>query len=293
MFTQAMFQQELLFIAFGLGSSFGGGAPAALPLPPALGVQTIVAAASASSARFDERAALRLSQSVVGKPVGEHVLIDRTGRRVSLADFRGKPLLVNFIYTGCGHVCPTATRFLAQAVGEAGRALGAQNFAVLTIGFNLPFDSPRAMADFARRHGVGDRPNWEFASPLADGVAQLTRDLGFSFVANSGGFDHITQVTIVDAEGKISRQVYGENFELPFLIEPLRELTTGAPLASLNWNQALDRIRILCTVYDPASGRYRLDYRLFIEIFAGLSVFGGALLYLRSGRGRRHGSRRS
>ena len=251
-----------------------------------------VGAGAATTSGFDEQAALRLSQGVVGKTPGEHVFTDRAGRRVTLGAYRGKPLLVNFVYTGCGHVCPTATRFLARAVGEAERALGARNFGVLTIGFNLPFDSPQAMADFARRHGVGDRPNWEFVSPSAGSVETLTRDFGFSFVPTSGGFDHITQVTIVDAEGRVRRQVYGENFELPFLIEPLRELTTGAALASLDWNQAFDRIRILCTVYDPASGAYRLDYRLFIEIFAGFSIFGGALLYLRSSRARRHAMRR-
>ncbi|OGA52490.1 MAG: hypothetical protein A3G24_28770 [Betaproteobacteria bacterium RIFCSPLOWO2_12_FULL_62_13] len=270
----------------------GGVTPATLLTLPAHRVEAVATAAPAQAPGFDERAALRLSQSAVGKPVGEHVLTDRTGRRLSFTAYRGKPVLVNFVYTGCSHVCPTATRFLAQAVGEAERALGAQNFAVLTIGFNLPFDSPQAMADFARRHGV-DRPNWEFVSPSAGGVARLTRDFGFSFVPNSGGFDHITQVSIVDAEGKIHRQVYGENFDLPFLIEPLRELVTGTPMEGLNWTQALDRIRILCTVYDPASGKYRIDYALFIEILTGLSVFGGALLFLRSGRNRRHAIRRS
>lgn len=289
MFAHTIFQQELLFVALGLAGGFGGGTAVAAPSAPAVPVHAVAQAAPA----FDERAALRLSQGAVGKTPGEHMLTNRAGRRVTLAAYRGKPLLVNFVYTGCGHVCPTATKFLARAVGEAERALGAQNFAVLTIGFNLPYDSPQAMADFARRHGVADRANWEFLSPSSETVDALTRDFGFSFFPTSGGFDHITQVSIVDAGGRIRRQVYGENFELPFLIEPLRELATGAPLAGLGWNQALDRVRILCTVYDPASGTYRLDYALFIEIFAGLSIVVGALFYLHSGRRRRFLARRA
>ena len=39
-------------------------------------------------------------------------------------------------------------------------------------------------------------------------------------------------------------------------------------------------MRILCTVYDPRAGKYRLNYGLFIEIFAGLSVLGAIALYL-------------
>jgi protein SCO1/2 len=42
----------------------------------------------------------------------------------------------------------------------------------------------------------------------------------------------------------------------------------------------LDRVRILCSVYDPSTGKYRLDYALFIEIFAGLTVLGAIAHYL-------------
>jgi len=41
-----------------------------------------------------------------------------------------------------------------------------------------------------------------------------------------------------------------------------------------------ERVRILCTVYDPVSGRYRIDYGLLIEVLAGLSVIGAVLFYL-------------
>ena len=41
-----------------------------------------------------------------------------------------------------------------------------------------------------------------------------------------------------------------------------------------------DRVRLLCTVYDPVSGKYRLDYALFIEMLAGLIVLGGTAAFL-------------
>lgn len=277
-----IFRSGALLLALGIGLGASGAHPSA-PLSPAY--PPAAAAAHAEQPRFNERAAIELSQSVIGKTVGGYVLTGRAGQRLRLEDYRGKPLLVNFVYTACSHVCPATTAFLAWAVGEAERALGPGSFAVLTVGFNPPFDSPPAMADFARRYGV-DRADWEFASVSLEDVERLTRDFGFTFFPASGGFDHITQVTIVDAEGRIHRQVYGESFELPFLIEPLRELVTGAPVSGFDFKQALERLRILCTVYDPAAGRYRLDYALFAEILAGLTVLGGALIFLRSARAR-------
>ena len=135
------------------------------------------------------------------------------------------------------------------------------------------------MADFARRQGVA-LPNWEFLSPEAASVERLTREFGFTYRAMSGGFDHVTQVTIVTAGGKILRQVYGDSFELPILIEPLKQLVTGSPAQFEGLAQMIEKVRLVCTVYDPVSGQYRFNYTVLIEIFAGLSIFAAVLLFL-------------
>ena len=223
--------------------------------------------------------ALRTSQAVIGQTIGDYALTDTDGKQVRLTDYRGKPLLVNFVYTGCTQVCPTTIRFLGKALREAQGTLGTESFNAVTIGFNLPFDSPQAMRTFARKHGA-DLPHWVFLSPGAGEVASLTRDLGFVYAPTSSGFDHLTQVTIVDANGRVFGQVYGESFELPMLVAPLRDLLTGAPAPQQSLSALIDRVRILCTVYDPLTGRYRLNYALFIEIFAGLSILGGIAYYL-------------
>lgn len=229
--------------------------------------------------------ALSASQAVVGRPIGDYTLTASDGRRVRLSDFRGKPLLVNFVYTACTQVCPTTTRFLARAVREAQASLGTEAFATLTIGFNPPADSPHAMDAFAKGHDLS-LPHWQFLSPAVADVEPLTRDFGFSYAAAGGGFDHLTQVTLVDANGRVFRQIYGESFELPMLIEPLKGLVTGAPVPPSGFSGFLERVRVLCTVYDPRAGRYRVDYGLFIEIFAGLTVLGGVAWYLASERRR-------
>lgn len=230
-------------------------------------------------AAVDLDRALRESQAAVGHEVGDYAFTDRDGNRMRLSDYRGKPLLVSFVYTGCTQVCPTTTQFLAKAVREAQGALGRDTFSVVTIGFNLPFDNPAAMKSFAKQQGI-DLPHWNFLSPDAGSVEGLTRDLGFIHSASASGFDHLTQVTIVDANGRVFRQIYGETFELPMLVGPLRELVTGTPAPAQNIADLVERVRILCTVYDPLTGKYRLNYGLFIEIFAGLSVLGTIAYYV-------------
>jgi protein SCO1/2 len=228
---------------------------------------------------FDPEQALKISQAAIGRRVGDYAFRDRNGKLVRLADYRGKPLVVNFVYTGCFSACPTTTARIAKAVRAAQRTLGAGTFNVVSIGFNLPYDSPESMRDFARRYGIDD-PQWEFLSPFEKEVPALVADFGFQYVATPGGFDHVTQTTIVDAEGKVFRQVYGEEFALPLFVDPLQQLVTGrtAPLQSASG--VIERIRLLCTVYDPRAGAYRFQWSVVSSIVMFILMLIGGIWFL-------------
>jgi protein SCO1/2 len=228
---------------------------------------------------LDETRALRAAEAAIGSTIPDTELLDRSGRPVRLSDYRGKPLLVSFIYTGCFQVCPTQTRSLYEAVKGLDRLLGEHQFNVVSIGFNQPFDSPDAMRSFARQHRIEHR-NWEFLSPPRQSVEALTRAFGFSFVATPAGFDHVLGVTVVDADGRIHTQVYGNRLRADQLGAPLRELLLDAPPAATSTLAAMvERVRILCTVYDPDTGEYRYDWKLIFEIIGGLLFFSSVALY--------------
>ena len=229
---------------------------------------------------LDEREALRLTQAAVGRSVPDFELRDRRGQAVRLSSYRGKPLLVSFVYTGCFQICPTQTRALYEAVKGLDRMLGERQFNVVSIGFNQPFDSPEAMRSFAAQHRIEHR-NWEFLSPSREQVDALTRAFGFSWVATPAGFDHLLGVTVVDANGRIHAQVLGDRLRADRLGEPLRQLLLDQPPPTPSTLEAVvERVRILCTVYDPETGEYRYDYKLILEIIGGALFFFSVLVYL-------------
>lgn len=233
-----------------------------------LGALALLCAPAVARPGFDQSAALAASQAVIGHRIGNYRLRDAEGREVRLSALRGKPLVVNFVYTGCFQVCPTATRTLERAVGALQRELGADSFRVATIGFNLPFDSPEAMKDFARRQGVDD-PNWLFLSPEADSLQALVADLGFRYQATAAGFDHLLQVTVVDAQGRVYRQLYG-NVGSAQLAAPLRALLKSEPERPVP--TLLDKLRLVCSVYDPATGAYVFNAAYFVEMIIGAVI---------------------
>ena len=229
-----------------------------------------------SAQAFDEQAALKESQAAIGRQVGNYRLLDSNHRPVHLAELRGKPLVVSFIYTGCSQVCPATTQFLAGAVKEAERSLGPGTFRVATIGFNLPVDDPASMRAFARKHGLSS-PNWLFLTPDAATLDALTRDLGFRYEATPAGFDHLLQVSILDRDARVYRQVYGDSFDAPLFVGPLLELVKNAPVPQPSLESAWEKFKLLCTVYDPAAGRYRVNYVIVIELLVGASVMLGGV----------------
>lgn len=220
---------------------------------------------------LDESQALRASRAAIGRQLGEHTLLDRDGRAVKLSRYRGKPLLVSFIYTGCFQVCPTSTRALRDTLQPLAQIFGLGNFNVVSIGFNQPADSPAAMRAFAAQHGM-NAPNWDFLSPPPASVEALTRDFGFSYAATPAGFDHVVGVTVVDADGRVHAQVYGDRVSAETLGEPLRQLLRAAPMPErFELASLVERVRLVCTVYDATTGRYRYDYGLILEIAGGLT----------------------
>jgi len=250
------------------------GAGGAAPADP-------VASASRS---IDPERALTVSQAAVGRVLRPHRLIDMYGRPFDLDELRGRPLVVSLVYTSCTSVCPLATQRLIEVVREAQSIMGEARFAVLTIGFDARHDKPGRLAQFAARQGAL-LPDWRFASGDAETLANLLDDLGFSYAAVAGGFDHVSQVSIVDATGTLHRQVYGDDYPVQMFMEPLKEVVFGTA-SSLSLPGIVDRIRFLCTTFDPALGRYRTRTEVMVAgmTLGGVSLLGFGLLLLREWR---------
>ena len=76
-------------------------------------------------------------------------------------------------------------------------------------------------------------------------------------------------------------QVYGVTFELPWLVEPLKEIVFNRPSSAGHLFAGLiDRVKLFCTVYDPTTGRYRFDNSLFVQIAVGASMILAVFFYL-------------
>src|SRR5690606_27803777 len=111
---------------------------------------------------------------------------------------------------------------------------------------------------------------WHVATASPAVLESLLDEVGFSYDGAAGGFEHVVQTTILDAEGRVYRQIYGDEFPTQVLIEPLKELVYGLSVSSFTPQAIADRLRFLCTIYDPKAGRYRVSYTIFFEMGVGV-----------------------
>lgn len=87
-------------------------------------------------------------------------LIDQHGGAVSLASLRGKPVLIDFIYTSCAATCPVLTAKMVSVARELGPALGA-SVTIVSITLDPEHDSPAQLARYAKAQGA-DANGWLF-----------------------------------------------------------------------------------------------------------------------------------
>jgi protein SCO1 len=248
------------------------------------------AQASAAGPRLDAAAVLEKSEAAIGNRIGEHRLIAADGSALDTVDLRGRPLVLSLVYTSCSSVCVVTTQSLKRSVARARKALGEDSFTVLTFGFDARNDTPKRLAALATDQNVAGDPLWRVASADPETIERLIEEVGFSYSGAAGGFEHVAQTTIIDAEGYVSRQVYGDDFPIQMFVEPLKGLVFGTTVRSFSFSDLADRVRFLCTVYDPKNGRYKTDYAIFIGIALGAaSLILMAIVIVRLWRGnRRH-----
>jgi protein SCO1/2 len=83
---------------------------------------------------------------------GPFTLTDHTGKRVTDADFKGKPTLIYFGFTYCPDVCPTSLLLMQTAVEQLGKD-AAQRVNMILISVDPERDTPETLQDYVGNFG--------------------------------------------------------------------------------------------------------------------------------------------
>jgi protein SCO1/2 len=150
-------------------------------------------------------------------------MTDHNGVRRSLADFRGKLVLVFFGFTQCPDVCPTTMAQLAGTMAKLGPQASEVQVLMVTV------DPERDTAELLKQYVPAFNPTFLGLRGTLDETNKMAKDFKTYFSKVEGKtkgsytMDHMANVYVFDKNGKVRLYVRPTDLGDP-LVHDLKQL---------------------------------------------------------------------
>jgi protein SCO1 len=175
-----------------------------------------------------------------GTEVPDFGLVNQDGKRIHLAQYRGKTLLLTFVYTRCPQ--PDQCTLMSNNFAAIDQALQKQpdtydKTHLLTVSFDPDYDTPKVLRSYGASHTgrYSDETfqHWEFASGTKDEVKGLAQFFGLRYYHDTESNDeqviHSMRTAIVGPDGKVFKLYRGNEWKPEEVLSELRSLVSPAP----------------------------------------------------------------
>ena len=156
-----------------------------------------------------------------GEAVPDFSFTNQTGKRISLSQYRGKVLLVTFIYTRCPFpdFCPRMTTNFADLYKQLATNPNAH---LLSISFDPAHDTPKVLREYAfaaaHTHDPALFTRWEFAAPTAADLPKIANFFALTVKPEGGLITHTLSTAVIGPDGKIIKWYHGSDWQVSDLI---------------------------------------------------------------------------
>jgi protein SCO1/2 len=171
-----------------------------------------------AQARPDYKPAVQYHVPTAGDPVPDFKLTNQSGRTIHLAQFKGRVLLLTFVYTRCP--LPDYCIRMSQNFAQIDKALAADpalyaRTHLLSISFDPKFDTPAVLKSYGETYIGTDAKqafmHWDFAVPPAGELAALTQFFDVGITPGDAGLPtHSLSTALIGRDGKV-RAWYATN----------------------------------------------------------------------------------
>jgi protein SCO1/2 len=165
----------------------------------------------------DGTSKLRLPEP--GDEVPDFALVNQNGKSIHLRQFRGKPLLLTFIYTQCpfAEYCPRLSnnfsRVLRQLQKDPKAFADAQ---LLSITIDPEHDKPAALHSYGEQYAGNLDPSflhWQFASGSPEQVREAADFFGLAYNRKDGQIVHGLRTVLIGRDGKVLKVYPGSDWK--------------------------------------------------------------------------------
>lgn len=152
-----------------------------------------------------------------GAEVPDYGLTNQSDQPIHLAQYRGKTLLLTFIYTRCPipDYCTLMSQNFAQIESELAKQPELyQKTHLLSISIDPEYDTPAVLRSYGAAHTgkFTDEKfsHWELATGTKDQIKGIAQFFGLRYYADRDQIVHGLRTVIINPEGKVAK-IYRDN----------------------------------------------------------------------------------
>ncbi|HUH61834.1 MAG TPA: SCO family protein [Terracidiphilus sp.] len=171
-----------------------------------------------------------------GDRVPDFRLRDQDGRAIHLAQFKGKALLITFIYTRCPlpDFCPRVTRNFAVVERQLSATPVLLNKTqLLCISFDPQNDTPARLKAYGETYIGNDSKDafahWDFAVPSAAALKEMAQYFNVGLTNEADGtITHTLSTTLIGPDGRVVRFYPGNDWTAEQVLADVKESAASA-----------------------------------------------------------------
>lgn len=170
-------------------------------------------AAGALQLRQDTHTRGKHAYREVGEQAPDFALYDQSGGVVQGSRFRGRQIMLNFIFTRCpdAKMCPAATAKMIT-VQRLAREAGVRDLELVSITLDPAFDTPGVLREYADLRGI-DTANFSFLTGPEPAIRDLLTQFGVIAQFQGDILQHTLATLLIDPSGKIAHRTDGSAWE--------------------------------------------------------------------------------
>ena len=150
------------------------------------------------------------------------------GAVVTDKSFRGRYLVVNFIFTRCPtpDMCPAQTMRMARLQRELGRVGKSGDVELVSFTLDPEYDSPGVLRDYAETRGL-NLENFTLLTAPKEAMEDLYRQFGIVAYEADGTIDHTMGTLLISPKGKILYRKSGSRWSVNDFVNALEKAQNG------------------------------------------------------------------
>jgi protein SCO1/2 len=149
----------------------------------------------------------------VGEAMPDFTLYNQAGQAIPSGHFRGKKVMMNFIFTRCpiATMCPASTAKM-MATQKLARDAAVPGIEFVSITLDPAFDTPAVLHEYATVRGI-DTHNFSFLTGPESAIRDLLTQFGIIAQFEGDLLKHTLATLLIDERGKIIHRADGSVWE--------------------------------------------------------------------------------